>query len=109
MAHDEDSSCWRFLSHRSSGPRPVPERLVEPEGGREYHRPGYRQHHLLAAVLYAALAQVRDVGAGHDAAHRPVELLARPAAPVQAAVGIEEELEPLGYVQGMFLRISMFV
>jgi hypothetical protein len=33
----------------------------------------------------------------------------RPAAPVRAAVGIEEYLEPLGYVQVVFLRISMSV
>ena len=38
-----------------------------------------------------------------------VELLAGPRAPVRAAVSIDEKLEPLGYVQEMFLKSSMSV
>ena len=38
-----------------------------------------------------------------------IELLARLPAPVRAAVGIEEPLEPLRYVQELFLESSMFV
>jgi hypothetical protein len=37
---------------------------------------------------------------GHDAARGLVELVAGPAAHVRTAVGIEEKLEPLRYVQG---------
>ena len=40
---------------------------------------------------------------------RLVELLARPAAPVRAAVGIKEKLESLRYVEVMFLNSSIFV
>jgi hypothetical protein len=57
--------------------------------------------------------EVGDVGAGHDPARGLVELLARPPAPVRAAVGIEEELEPLAYVHsaspnGARFRIRAF-
>jgi hypothetical protein len=79
-------------------------RVLESECGREAHGPSYRQHLLVAGILYAPLAQVRDVGAGHDAARGLVELLARPWGAVRAAVLIEEKLEPLGYVQVMSLQ-----
>ena len=73
--------------------------VLEPECGREAHGPRYGQHLLVARVLYAALPEVGEVGACHDPARGLVELLARPAAPVRAAVGIEEKLESLCYVQ----------
>jgi len=44
----------------------------------------------VARTIYPTLAEVGEVGAGHDAARGLVKLLARPAAPVRAAVGIEE-------------------
>jgi len=86
--------------HRTAG------RVLEPEGGREAHRPRYRQQLLVAGVLYAALPEVGHVGAGHNPARGLVELLARPAAAVRAAVSVEEKLESLGYVQ-RFLRIRV--
>src|SRR5215217_1049579 len=81
------------------GQRPVPGRLLEPRLRREAHRLSDRPHLLVAGILYAALAQVRDVGAGHHASGGLVELLSRPADPVRAAVSLEEKLEPLRYVQ----------
>ena len=89
--------------------RPVPGRLLEPQRGREAHGPRYRQHLLVARVLDAALAQVRDVGSSHDAARGLVELLARPGGAVRATVGIEEKLEPLRYVQVVLLKSSISV
>jgi hypothetical protein len=38
-----------------------------------------------------------------------VELLASPPSPIWAAVSIDEKLEPLAYVQEMFLKSSMSV
>src|SRR5215203_2204337 len=97
------------LALRGGGLRPVPGRVLEPRLRWEAHGPGDRQYLLVARVLYAALAEVREVGAGHDAARGLVELLACSGAPVRAAVGIEETLEPLRYVQcgapGGILRI----
>jgi hypothetical protein len=84
---------------RRGGRDPVSGCFLEPRLRRESHGPGYGQHLLVARVLYAPLAQVGDVGAWHDAARGLVELLARPGGAVRAAVGIEEKLEPLRYVQ----------
>jgi hypothetical protein len=84
-------------------------RVLEPECGREARRPGYRLHLLVAGVLYAALPEVGEVGAGHNVSRGLVELLARPPASVRATVGIEEKLEPLSYVQEMFLKLYIFV
>jgi hypothetical protein len=83
-------------------------RVFEPERGQEAHGPRDRQHLLVSGVLYAALPKISEVGAGHHAARDLVELLSRPGCAVRV-VGIEEKLETLGYVQEMFLRISMFV
>jgi len=74
------------LALRRDGQVPV----LEPERGREAHRPRYRQQLLVAGVLYAPLAQVRHVGAGHNPARGLVELLAGPAAPIRAAVFVKE-------------------
>ena len=49
--------------------------------------------------LTAALAEVGDVGAANDAARGLIKLLARPSAPVRTAVGVQQLLEPLRYVQ----------
>ena len=85
----------------TGGPLRLAGRLLEPRLGREAHHLGYRLHLLVARVLYAALAEVGEIGTGHDAARGLVELLARPPAPVRAAVGLKETLEPLRYVQSV--------
>ena len=44
------------LALRRSNRHPVSGRVLEPKCGREAHGPGYRQHLLVAGVLYAPLA-----------------------------------------------------
>jgi hypothetical protein len=87
----------------------VPQMKSRAPPSREVHGPGYGQHLLVAGIFDPSLAQVRDVGAGHHAARGLVELLARPGGAVRAAVGTEEKLEPLGYIQEMFLKSPMSV
>src|SRR5829696_3237122 len=83
--------------------------ILEPRLGRETHRLGQRLHLLVSGVLYAALAEVGNVEALHDAARGLVELLARPPAPVRPPIGIKEEFEPLRYVQSCRPRLSLRV
>src|SRR5215207_7273554 len=78
---------------------PVANTVLEPRLGREAHRLGQRPHLLVAGVLYAALAEVCHVGAGHHAVRGLIELLSRPPLPIRAAVGLKEKFEPLSYVQ----------
>jgi hypothetical protein len=83
--------------------------LLEPLLRREAHGLGYGPHLLVARVLYAALAQVGDVGAGYDAARRLVELLARPPATVRAPMGVQQPLELLRDVNGIYDSRSLDV
>ena len=78
------------LALRSVALTAVPLCVLEPERGREAHCQGDGQHLFVSGVLYAALPEICDVGAGDDPARRLVESLFHPAAPVRAAVGIEE-------------------
>jgi hypothetical protein len=93
-----DPSCNALFLLRGTD-CPVSKGFLEPRFGRETHRHSQRPHLLVAGVLYAALAEVGHLGTGHDTARGLVELLSRPAAPVWAAVFVEEEFEPLRYVQ----------
>jgi hypothetical protein len=69
--------------------------LVEPGPWREAHGLGDGLHLLVAGVLYAAPAKIRDVRAGHDTTRRLGELLARPPAAVRPTVGIEQAFKLL--------------
>ena len=73
--------------------------LLEPHLWGKAHGLGDSPHLLEAGVLYAALAQVGDVGARHDATRRLVDLLAAPPAAVRAAISLQETLESLRYLR----------
>jgi hypothetical protein len=81
---------------RRCGPRPVPAHVVEPRLWREAHRLGYRQHLLVARILYPALAEVGDVGTGHDYASGTLELDTTPPAAVVATVPFQKALDDPG-------------
>ena len=62
----------------------------------------YRRYLLVAEAAYAALAETGDLGAGHQTIRSLVELLARPLAPVRLSVAVQQLLEPLRDVHGIY-------